>query len=83
MKTAILLVLIASLSACVHTTPADELSAADHAAVLGPEKDLSKGRDKNLDRPEIEQRAKHYESEGHGSEEAQAMAQIEYLKSAP
>ncbi|RKX35687.1 MAG: hypothetical protein DRP71_02775 [Verrucomicrobia bacterium] len=82
MKTAFLFLVIAGLSACANIKPVDSPSGGDYAATTGPQKQTPSNLRKNHDRPEIEQRAKSYENEGYSPEEARAMAEIEYLKTA-
>jgi hypothetical protein len=83
MKAVLLLLPLLALTSCVHTKPNDSRSGADYSATTGPEKQMPSDPWKGLDKPEVEQRAKHYENQGHSAEEALALAQIEYLKSAP
>jgi len=83
MKIVFLILSLVVLTSCVHTKLNDSRSGVNYSATTGPEKQIPSDPWKGLDRPEVEQRAKHYENEGHSPEEALALAQIEYLKSAP
>ncbi|MDX2455299.1 hypothetical protein [Desulfosarcina sp.] len=83
MKTMLIMIVAVNLTACVHTESGESQSTPNHSAATGLEKQNPKDRYQELNQPEIEQRAKHFENEGLSPEEALATAQIEYLRSTP
>ena len=83
MRIVLIMIVAANLTACVHTKSGESRSAANYSATTGPEKQIPKDRYKELNRPEIEQRARRFETEGLNPEEALAAAQVQYLRSTP
>ena len=76
-----LLLAAAGLTACVHIKPTDNPSGVDYVASGGSRLRESRSDLKQLDIPEVAQRAKNYEKRGYTRDEARALAQTEYLKS--